>query len=80
LVIIDINNLLSFISLNSTVDVLFPLGAGEKSTKYENENLVNIKLLRNISLDFKATVKYNKAVRDYVQTDYSAFLRLSLYY
>ncbi|HOD17260.1 MAG TPA: ABC-type transport auxiliary lipoprotein family protein [Candidatus Cloacimonadota bacterium] len=79
-VIIDINNLLSFISLNSTLDVLFPLGATEKSTKYENENLVNIKLFRNISLDFKATVKYNKAVRDYVQTDYSAFLRLSLYY
>ncbi len=79
-VIIGMNNLLGFLSVASTIDILFPMGTADKSTKYDNENLINIKLYRNISVDIRAKVKYNKALRDYVQTDYSAFLRLSLYY
>jgi ABC-type uncharacterized transport system auxiliary subunit len=79
-VVIGINNLFKFINISSTTDVLFPIGAKDKSTKFDSESLFNIKLYRNISMDIKTKVKYNKALRDYVQTDYSAFLRLSLYY
>ncbi len=79
-VVISINNLLKIFNLTSTMDVLFPMGAVDKSTIYDNENLVNIRLYRNISLDFKTKTSYNQALRDYVQTDYSAFLRLSVYY
>lgn len=79
-VLININNLLNFISISSNFDALFPVGVSDKSTKYDFENLINIKLFRNISLDFKANMKYNKALRDYLLTEYSAFLRLSLYY
>jgi hypothetical protein len=60
--------------------VLIPKGKGETSIKYLNENLFNVKLYRNVSIDIKANAKYDKADRDYVVTDYSAFLRISLYY
>jgi len=79
-VLVSITNLLNFISISSNFDVLFPLGVSDKSTKYDFENLLNIKLYRNISMDIKANIKYNKALRDYILNDYSAFLRLSLYY
>ena len=79
-VLVNITNLLNFLNISSNLDVLFPMGVTDKSTKYEFENLLNIKLFRNISIDFKANIKYNKVLRDYIQTDYSAFLRLSLYY
>jgi hypothetical protein len=79
-VLINITNLLNIFSLTSTLDVLFPMGKDDKTTKFGNENLLNIKLYRNISMDVKANVKYNKVERDYVLLDYSAFLRLSLYY
>lgn len=79
-VLVNITNLMNVFSLTSTLDVLFPMGKDDKSTKFDNENLINIKLYRNISMDVKANIKYNKALRDYVLLDYSAFLRLSLYY
>ena len=78
--LIGINNLFNFINLSSTTDVLFPLGVTDKTTIYECDNLININLLRNISIDLKVNIKYNKALKDYVQTDYSSILRLSLYY
>lgn len=78
--LLSATNLFKFISITSNLDVLFPINEKEKSTIFDNETLINIKLYRNISMDIKANVKYNKALRDYVLTDYSAFLRLSLYY
>ncbi len=78
--LLSATNLFKFISITSNLDVLFPINEKEKSTIFDNENLINIKLYRNISMDIKANIKYNKAVQDYVLTDYSAFLRLSLYY
>lgn len=79
-VLVNLTNLLSIFSLTSTLDVLFPMGKNDKSAIFDNENLINIKLLRNVSMDIKANIKYNKALRDYVLMDYSAFLRLSLFY
>lgn len=79
-VLLNAVNVLRILSITSTLDVLFPMGQGDKATKFDNENIINIKLYRNISLDIKAKVKYNKALRDYVLMDYSTFLRLSVYY
>ncbi len=78
-------SLFKFISINSTFDVLFPKNKVDDTAKYYNENLINIKLFRNISLDIKANAKYDKSPndfiqKDYIQTDYSAFLRVSMYY
>jgi ABC-type uncharacterized transport system auxiliary subunit len=79
-VLLTANNILKIVSLTSTLDALFPMDKGNRSTRFDNENLVNIRLYRNISLDIKADIRYNKVLRDYVLTDYNAFLRLSLYY
>lgn len=78
--IITAFSLFDLVSINSTFDVLIPKGKGETSIKYLNENLFNVKLYRNVSIDIKANAKYDKADRDYIVTDYSAFLRISLYY
>lgn len=79
-IILSAFSLLKIISINSTFDVLFPKNKADDTAKYYNENLINIKLYRNISLDIKANAQYDKAIKDYIQTDYSAFLRVSLYY
>lgn len=73
-------NILKFLSVNSTIDVLFPVLADSKKPRFESENRFNIRLYRNISLDVKANVQYDKAKRDWVTYDLSTFLRLSLYY
>jgi ABC-type uncharacterized transport system auxiliary subunit len=73
-------NLLDFISINSTFDVLFPRRNGKVETQYYNENLINIRLYRNISLDLRAEAEYDKAKADYILTKYNAFLRISMYY
>jgi hypothetical protein len=79
-VILAAFSIFNFISVNSTIDVLFPKNKADDTVKYYNENLINVKLFRNISLDIKANAQYDKANKDYIMTDYSAFLRVSLYY
>lgn len=73
-------NVMKFFSVTSTFDVLFPMETADKEPKFFNENRFNIRLFRNVSLDVKADIKYDKADKDYVIFDYSSFLRLSLYY
>ncbi len=73
-------NLLSFLSFNSTIDLLFPMDAEERSTRLDSENRINIRLYRNLSLDIKVNVQYDKSKKDWVVYDSSSFLRLSLYY
>ena len=73
-------NLLNFVSINSTLDVLFPIDNGKVETQYINENLINIRLFRNISLDLRAKAEYNKTKADYILTQFNAFMRVSLYY
>jgi len=79
-IILSAFSLLNFISINSTIDVLFPKNDASTKVIYENDNIVNVKLFRNVSLDIKANAKYDKKNADYIVTDYSAFLRVSLYY
>ncbi|MFO7660508.1 MAG: DUF481 domain-containing protein [Candidatus Cloacimonadaceae bacterium] len=73
-------NLLNIISVNSTFDFLFPIEDGKVETQYSNENLINIRLFRNISLDLRAKAEYNKDKADYILTQFNAFMRVSLYY
>jgi ABC-type uncharacterized transport system auxiliary subunit len=73
-------NILNFLRINSTFDVLFPMDSSGAGVRFENENRFNIKLYRNISLDLKLNVKYDKSQKDWVVYDYGSYLRLSLYY
>ncbi|MDY0152611.1 MAG: DUF481 domain-containing protein, partial [Candidatus Cloacimonas sp.] len=79
-IILSANNLLKIFSLNSTLDVLFPMNTSESTYRLENENRLNIRLFRNISIDVKMNIQYDKVTKPWVVYDYSSFLRLSLFY
>jgi len=79
-VILSVMNLLNFLSINSSVDVLFPMGLEEKDYLLKNENSLNIRIYRNLSVDMKLNIKYDRAVKDWMVYDTSSNLRLSLYY
>lgn len=79
-VILSAANILKFISINSTLDVLFPLNVHDQDYHWENENRINLRIYRNISLDIKLNVTYDKQIKPWVVYDTSSFLRLSLYY
>lgn len=79
-VILSAVNLLRVFTINSTLDVLFPMSTAESSYRLENENRLNIRLFRNISIDMKMNIQYDKEIKPWVVYDYSSFLRLSLFY
>lgn len=79
-VILSAINLLKFFSINSTLDVLFPMGTPENTYRLENENRFNIRVYRNVSLDIKLNIQYDKEKKPWVVYDTSSFLRLSLFY
>ncbi len=78
--ILSAMNLLNFFSINSTVDVLFPMGLAENDYLLTNDNSINIRLLRNLSIDMKLKTTYDKKNKPWVVYDYSSYLRLSLFY
>jgi len=78
--IFSVMNLFKRLTINSTFDVLFPMETSDRKPKLENENRINIRLLRNVSIDLKANIKYDQSNKDYVIYDYSSFVRLSLFY
>jgi len=78
--ILSLMNLFRRVTINSTFDVLFPMDTSDRMPKFENENRINIRLLRNVSIDLNANIKYDRAFKDYVIFDYSSFVRLSLFY
>lgn len=73
-------NLLNFLSINSTVDVLFPMGVEDHTYILNNENRVNFRLTRHLSIDVELNTKYDKDKKDWVVYDYSSYLQLSLFY
>jgi hypothetical protein len=79
-VILSVINLLKFLSINSTLDVLFPMNDIENNYRLENENRINIRVYRNISMDIKMNIQYDKVKKPWVVYDYSSFLRISLFY
>gem|GEM_PF-247547 len=79
--IISALNLFKTLSVNSTFDALFPMGTIDKRAKFTNDNRINIRLFRNVSLDIKAILTYDQSKEPaYIMYEYSSFLRLSLYY
>ncbi len=78
--ILSLMNLFKHFTVNSTFDVLFPMETKDRNVKVENENRINIRLLRNVSIDLKANLKYDQAFKEYLIFDFSSFVRLSLFY
>ncbi len=79
-IILSALNLLKFISINSTLDVLFRMGVPDHSYSLENENRINFRLFRNISVDVKFNISYDETKKPWTVYDYTTFLRLSLFY
>jgi ABC-type uncharacterized transport system auxiliary subunit len=73
------SNLFKFVSINSTLDVLFPVFSNS-STRFESDNRLNLKLYRNISMDIKLNMQYDQTKSDRLLYDYGTYLRFSLYY
>ena len=73
-------SLLNFLTINSSIDVLFPMDKNDEDPRFESETRFNIRLYRNLSMDISLNVQYDKARRDWVVYDYSSYLRLSIFY
>lgn len=73
-------NILKFLTINSSVDVLFPMDKDDYSPRFESETRFNIKLYRNISMDFSVLLEYDKARHDWLVYKYNTYLRLSIFY
>jgi len=73
-------NILDFIRVNSSIDLLFPLSTEDRSVRFESENRINFRIYRNISLDLRLNVQYDRSRKDWVVYDYGSYLRLSLFY
>ncbi len=73
-------NILKFIRINSSIDVLFPISSEDRSARFESENRFNFRIYRNISLDLRLNVQYDRSQKDWVVYDYGTYLRLSLFY
>jgi len=56
------------------------MGVDDKNYRLENENRLNFRLFRNISIDAKLNIQYDEQQKPWVVYDYSTFLRLSLFY
>lgn len=78
--IFSLVNFLSFFSLNSSFDALFPIEESGVMPRIENENQVNLRLYRNISLEFKLKLEYDESIKPWWVFDYTSHLRLSLFY
>ena len=73
-------NLLKFLTINSSIDVLFPMTKIDRAPRLQSETRFNIKLYRNISMDINFNVEYDKVRRDWLVYNYGSYLRLSLFY
>jgi len=73
-------SLLNFLTINSSIDVLFPMGSDDRGPRLESETRFNIRLYRNLSMDLSLNIEYDKARRDWLVYNYSSYLRLSIFY
>lgn len=64
--------------LTSNADILFPFDKKE-ALNIEWENIFNIKLIRQLSVDYKVDLQYNKDNKDYVVFDQTLYLRLTYF-
>jgi hypothetical protein len=73
-------NILNFLSINSTIDALFPFDDTGSIPRIENENRINFRIYRNISMDVSVNLLYDKTIREWLTYNYSTYLRMSLFY
>jgi hypothetical protein len=66
------------ISYNTTLDVLIPFGKDVSET-YKWENTFTIRLIRQLALDYKINLLYDKDRRDYTEIVHNVFLRLTYF-
>lgn len=78
--VISAISLLRFLSVNSSIDVLFPMGDKDKEPRLESETRFNIKLYRNLSMDVSINLEYDQTRRDWFVYNYNSYLRLSIFY
>jgi len=78
--ILSATNLLKFLSINSTVDVLFPMPTEDNYYLLTNENRMNFRIYRNLSIDVKLKANYDKKSKPWVVYEYGSYLQLSLFY
>jgi ABC-type uncharacterized transport system auxiliary subunit len=73
--------LLPFLNMGitSTADFLFPLQKGQSMTM-DIENIITVNLVRNVSLDIRLDLSYDKRLQNYVIQDYRTYLRVSWFY
>lgn len=74
-------NIFKVFSLNSSIDALFPIDEMGVMPRIESENRLNLRMYRNVSLDFRLNLHYDEsAEKNWWIYDYSTFLRMSLFY
>ncbi|PID29364.1 MAG: hypothetical protein CSB55_01940 [Candidatus Cloacimonadota bacterium] len=71
------------ITLDSNADILIPFENG-KSASWDWENILNIKLIKHVSIDYKLDLSYSdesntENSNDYIVQNHSVFLRLSYF-
>ncbi len=66
------------ISYNTTLDVLIPFDKNVSNT-YRWENTLTIRLIRQLALDYKINVLYDRDRRDYTEVLHNVFLRLTYF-
>lgn len=66
------------ISYNTTLDVLMPFGSDVSDT-YKWENTFTIRLVRQLALDYKIDLLYDRDRRDYTEVIHNVFLRLTYF-
>lgn len=79
-IIFSSGNILNFMSINSIFEALVPFDNSSLKPRFENENTINFRLYRNISMDVELKLSYDESEREYLEYDLSSHLRLSLFY
>lgn len=64
--------------LSYELEVYYPDGKGER-IDYEFENIFNLKLSKNVSLDYTLRFRSKKSLSDYLLTDHIVLLRYSFF-
>ncbi|MFA7542939.1 MAG: ABC-type transport auxiliary lipoprotein family protein [Candidatus Cloacimonadaceae bacterium] len=78
--ILAAGNILNFVSVNSIFEALFPFGSDADKARFENENTINFRIYRNISVDLELKLSYNESERKWLMYDLNSYLKLSLFY
>lgn len=64
--------------LSCELEVFYPEGKGDR-VDYEFENILNLKLSKNVSLDYTLRFRNKKSLSDYLLTDHIVLLRYSFF-